>query len=40
MAEMLICPNCKKFVNLEIDICRNDEDEPCCPKCGALLNDY
>jgi uncharacterized protein YbaR (Trm112 family) len=38
MAECLQCPNCKQFVNLEIDIYRDDAGNIYCPYCQHPIN--
>jgi len=38
MAEIIKCLVCKQYINLEIDIHRDDEGNIYCSKCGTIIN--
>jgi len=37
MAEITKCPQCGKYINLEIDIYRDNENNIICNKCGQII---
>ena len=37
MAEYYVCQACKKYINLEIDIHRDEEGNIICNNCGAII---
>lgn len=39
MAELEKCPNCNEYINLEIDVYRDDQGFVYCNKCNALISN-
>lgn len=37
MAEIKWCPNCDEYINLEIDIHRDEENNIICNKCQQII---
>lgn len=42
MAEVVKCPYCQEYINLEIEIYRDNQNNIYCSKCNGLidLNEY
>jgi len=39
MAECVKCPNCNEYINLEIDVYRDDSGNVYCAKCNAPISN-
>jgi len=37
MAELIICPACQEYINLEIDIHRDSAGNTICDKCHQII---
>ncbi len=39
MAELTICPVCKDWINLEIEVCRDERGRIYCKKCLGRIGE-
>ncbi len=37
MGELIKCPNCQQYINLEIDIHRNENGDIICNNCNNII---
>jgi len=38
LAEMVRCPHCKRYINLEVEVLRNDDGNVVCLYCGEDIH--